>query len=163
MPVVAAYGDLQPLFLVWSMTCPFEPLAPQFTPPAPTAHALRPDEPLPHRKVLRSWLLPMAQRSTWRALGLLAFDYVLWLALLAGVALAGAVWLKLVCGLSAGIVIGRLFIVGHDGCHNTQQPDPAPQIEQVAGAHRLSALTGGLQPVGCWPQHGAPRLYQPRV
>ena len=104
----------------WHMTSPYQTPSPQSTRAQPLPLPL--NEPLPHRKLIRAWLQPMAQRSTWRALGLLAFDYALWLALLAGVALADAVWLKLLCGLAAGIVIGRLFIVGHDGCHNSLTP-----------------------------------------
>lgn len=78
--------------------------------------------PLPHRKVIRSWLLPMAQRDTWRALALLSLDYALLAALLAGVVLFDPVWLKLLCGLGAGFVIGRLFVIGHDGCHQSLTP-----------------------------------------
>ncbi|MBC7416359.1 MAG: fatty acid desaturase [Herminiimonas sp.] len=78
-----------------------------------------PDAPLPHRKVIRSWTTPLSSRSTWRALLLSAFD----LGLLT-FALAAAAWLqaplaKLVCGLVAGLVIGRLFILGHDACHQS--------------------------------------------
>lgn len=83
---------------------------------------LSPDAPLPHRKVIRSWLIPLSGRVTWRAFWLLALDYTLWLGLLAGVVLADAVWLKAVCGLAAGFVIGRLFIVGHDACHQSLTP-----------------------------------------
>ncbi|MDP3521550.1 MAG: fatty acid desaturase, partial [Hydrogenophaga sp.] len=81
--------------------------------PAP----LSPDAPLPHRKVIRSWLIPLSERVTWRAFWLLALDYTLWLGLLAGVVLFDAIWLKALCGLAAGFVIGRLFIIGHDACH----------------------------------------------
>ena len=94
------------------------------SPPSSPAQPLRSDEPLPQRKVIRSWLRPLSQRSTWRALGLLALDYTLWLALLAGVVLADAAWLKLLCGLVAGLVIGRLFVVGHDACHQSLTPRP---------------------------------------
>ena len=86
--------------------------------PAP----LSPEEPLPHRKVIRSWLIPLSERVTWRAFWLLALDYTLWLGLLAGVVLADAVWLKALCGLATGFVIGRLFIIGHDACHQSLTP-----------------------------------------
>ncbi|MFC7409079.1 fatty acid desaturase [Hydrogenophaga atypica] len=86
--------------------------------PAP----LSPDEPLPHRKVIRSWLIPLSERVTWRAFWLLALDYTLWLGLLAGVVLADVIWLKALCGLAAGFVIGRLFIIGHDACHQSLTP-----------------------------------------
>ncbi|MDZ4145992.1 MAG: fatty acid desaturase [Burkholderiales bacterium] len=77
------------------------------------------DQPLPHRKTLRSWLIPLSSRNTARALLLLAFDYALLLAALAGTVLLGAVWAKLLCGVAAGFVIGRLFIIGHDACHQS--------------------------------------------
>jgi omega-6 fatty acid desaturase (delta-12 desaturase) len=31
-------------------------------------------------------------------------------------------WAKLLCGLAAGFVIGRLFIIGHDACHQSLTP-----------------------------------------
>ena len=42
------------------------------------------DQPLPHRKTLRSWLIPLSTRTTLWALVLLAFDYALLLTALAG-------------------------------------------------------------------------------
>lgn len=86
--------------------------------PAP----LPPEAPLPHRKVIRSWLLPLAERTTVRALALLAFDYLLLGTLLAGAVLFASFWLKLACGLAMGFVIGRLFIIGHDACHQSLTP-----------------------------------------
>ncbi|MFZ4287229.1 fatty acid desaturase [Variovorax sp. HJSM1_2] len=96
------------------MTSQSDTTAPE-APPQPLAF----DAPLPHRKVIRSWLLPLAQRNTWKAFSLLILDYVVLLALLAGVVLFESVWLMLLCGLAAGFVIGRLFVVGHDGCHQS--------------------------------------------
>lgn len=86
--------------------------------PAPLA----PEEPLPHRKTIRTCLLPIAQRSTPRAVALLAFDLVLLLALIAGTVLLPAWWLRLPCALAAGFVIGRLFVIGHDACHQSLTP-----------------------------------------
>lgn len=96
------------------------------TPPlAPTAALERvpPDAALPHRKVMRSWLQPLSHRSTWRAFALLVLDYALLVLLLAGVVQFESVWLKLLCGLAAGFVTGRLFVIGHDGCHNSLTPN----------------------------------------
>ena len=36
-----------------------------------------PQSPMPHRKVIREWLVPLADRSTWRAVVLLVLDYAL--------------------------------------------------------------------------------------
>ncbi|MEY5099949.1 MAG: Delta(12)-fatty-acid desaturase [Pseudomonadota bacterium] len=83
--------------------------------PAPIA----PGAPLPHRKVIREWLIPLAQRNTWRAFALLMLDYSLWFALTAGTVYFDAVWAKLLCAIVGGFVIGRLFIIGHDACHQS--------------------------------------------
>lgn len=83
---------------------------------------LPPDAPLPHRKVIRSWLLPLSERSTVRALVLLALDYALFAGLLYGIVQFESFALKLLCGLAAGFVIGRLFIIGHDACHQSLTP-----------------------------------------
>lgn len=80
------------------------------------------DQPLPHRKVLREWLIPLSTRTTLRALALLVLDYALFALAIAGTLLLDAIWAKLLCGLSAGFVIGRLFIIGHDACHQSLTP-----------------------------------------
>ncbi len=64
----------------------------------------------------------MAERTTVRAFVLLFIDYALWAGLLAGTILLDAWWAKLLCGLAAGFVIGRLFIIGHDACHQSLTP-----------------------------------------
>lgn len=74
---------------------------------------------MPHRKIIRSWLLPALQRSTPRALALVLLDAALFV-----LAISGAVWaigivLKLLCGVIGGFLIGRLFILGHDACHQS--------------------------------------------
>ena len=93
------------------------------SPPAATWRApLSNDAPLPHRKVIRSWLLPLSERNTWRALALITVDNALFASLLVGVVVLGSVWLKLLCGLAAGLVTARLFIIGHDGCHHSLTP-----------------------------------------
>jgi omega-6 fatty acid desaturase (delta-12 desaturase) len=98
------------------------PAAETSAPAAVWPEPLAPSAPLPHRKVIRSWLLPLAERSMWRAFLLLTFDYLLLAALLTGVVLFDSAWLMLLCGLAAGFVIGRLFVVGHDGCHQSLTP-----------------------------------------
>lgn len=80
------------------------------------------DQPLPHRKILRHWLLPFSQRDTLRAIALLSLDYALLFAALAGTVMLSPWWAKLLAGLSAGFVIGRLFIIGHDACHQSLTP-----------------------------------------
>jgi fatty acid desaturase len=77
---------------------------------------------MPHRKVMREWLIPLSERTTLRAIVLLVVDYVLWAALMAGTVLFEAWWAKLLSGVAAGFVIGRLFILGHDACHQSLTP-----------------------------------------
>ena len=129
------------------------------TPTEPVPSPLPLDAPLPHRKVIRSWLIPLSQRTTVRAFVLLAIDYLLFGALHRDHGAGHSSWLKLLAGLLAGFVIGRLFIIGHDGCH--QSLTPHRRAQQVARAHRLPALAHGLQPLGHGPQRGPPRLHQP--
>ena len=81
-----------------------------------------PGEPIPHRKVIREWLIPLAGKTTLRAIALLILDYALWAALLAGTVLCEAVWAQLLCSVAAGFCIGRLFIIGHDACHQSLTP-----------------------------------------
>ena len=81
-----------------------------------------PHEPLPHRKTLRHWLEPLSGRTTARALALLVLDYALLATALAGTVVFAAWWLKLLCGMAAGFVTGRLFIIGHDACHQSLTP-----------------------------------------
>ena len=83
---------------------------------------IAPGEPLPHRKIIREWLIPLSQRTTARAFVLLVLDYAIWTAFLAGAVLIDAFWAKLLCGLAAGFWIGRLFIIGHDACHQSLTP-----------------------------------------
>lgn len=74
---------------------------------------------MPHRKIIRSWLLPISERNTALALLLVAVDLVLFaLAICATVWIANP-WLKIGIGLIAGFIIGRLFILGHDACHQS--------------------------------------------
>ena len=83
---------------------------------------LAPELPLPHRKIIRSWLVHLAERTTMRALCMLALDYALFAVALACTLLVDSVWLKLLSGSVAGFIIGRLFIIGHDACHQSLTP-----------------------------------------
>ena len=93
-------------------------------------------EAMPHRKVLRSWLQELIERSTPRALLLIVVDYLIYFALMAG-AIAAPHWtLRLLSGLLCGFWIGRLFILGHDACHHSYTPSRA--LNRVLG--RLAFL-----------------------
>lgn len=75
--------------------------------------------PVPHRRELRAWMQPITRPSTGRALSLVLLDFLLYAACLAAVVLAPSAWLQLAAGLACGFVIGRLFILGHDACHQS--------------------------------------------
>ncbi len=106
---------------------------------------IQPDEPLPNRKVIRSWLEPMRGRRILGAVALLIFDWVFFSALIAVTVLAEAWWLKLIAGAAAGIVIGRLFIIGHDACHMSYTP--SVPLNKVLG--RIAMLPS-LTPYALW-------------
>lgn len=57
-----------------------------------------------------------------RGLWLLALDLALFAAALVAVVRLPAWWMKLPLGLVAGFLIGRLFIIGHDACHQSYTP-----------------------------------------
>lgn len=80
---------------------------------------LPPAAPLPHRKTIRSWLLPISSRNTAFALALVASDITLFILLVAATVLVLNPILKIMFGLVAGFLIGRLFILGHDACHHS--------------------------------------------
>ena len=61
------------------------------------------------------------------------------------VELADAVWLKALCGLAAGFVIGRLFIIGHDACHQSYTPHRG--LNRILG--RI-AMVPSLTPYSLW-------------
>jgi len=79
-------------------------------------------DPLPHRKTLRAWLAPLSAKATAWPIALLAVDYALLAVTLAGALLAPWAWMQLACGVFAGLVTGRLFILGHDACHQSLTP-----------------------------------------
>lgn len=103
------------------------------------------DQALPPRKTLRAWLIPLSRRTTAWALWLLALDYGLLLATLAGAVLWRSWWAQLASGLAAGFVIGRLFIIGHDACH--QSLTPHRRLNRWLG--RLAFLPS-LTPYSLW-------------
>ena len=79
-------------------------------------------EPIPHRKVIRTWLAPLAERTTVNAIILQIFDTVILTAAIVGTVYFESIWVKLLLALFAGFVIGRIFILGHDACHQSFTP-----------------------------------------
>ena len=106
---------------------------------------LAPSDPLPHRKVMRGWLAPLADRTTGYAMFLIALDYALLLSALGGTVLSSEWLVKVACGAAAGFMIGRLFIVGHDAAH--QSLTPHRRLNPILG--RIAFLPS-LTPYSLW-------------
>ncbi len=87
--------------------------------PSSPLTAVAPDAPIPHRKVIRSWTAPLGARSTGYAMLLTVVNLCLFAVWLVAAALAASPLLKLLCGAATGFFIGRLFILGHDACHQS--------------------------------------------
>lgn len=93
------------------------PISPQ---PAGRPMPAAPD--IPHRKLIRAWLAPISARSTPRALALVAIDVAAFAALMIAIVSLRQPALQLLAGALAGLVIARLFILGHDACHQSFTP-----------------------------------------
>jgi acyl-lipid omega-6 desaturase (Delta-12 desaturase) len=100
---------------------------------------------IPSRKQLRSALAPLVKRSTLLAVMLLVLDAALFCFTLAGTLLLSNLLLKLVCAVACGFVIGRLFIIGHDACHQSYTGHRA--MNRVIG--RIAFLPS-LTPYSLW-------------
>jgi omega-6 fatty acid desaturase (delta-12 desaturase) len=82
-----------------------------------------PDKPMPERKAIRKWLIPLSHRQYIKPILLQIFDSALFLAAIAGIVFSESRWLKILLGCVAGFIIGRLFILGHDACHQSYTPN----------------------------------------
>jgi len=87
----------------------------------------------------------MAQGQTGRALMLLLIDAALWLGAIAGTIFVESIILKIVFGVIAGFVTGRIFILGHDACHQSFTPNR--ELNKVLG--RIAFLPS-LTPYSLW-------------
>lgn len=87
--------------------------------PTAATEPLTPRAAMPHRKLIRSWLVPIATRSTAYALWLVAVDLMLFAVGLVTAVRADHPVVQVLAGLATGFVIGRLFILGHDACHQS--------------------------------------------
>lgn len=106
---------------------------------------LAPHLPLPHRKVIRSWLTPMTEAQTVRAIILLLIDSCLWVASIVATIYFENIVIKLGFALIAGFIIGRIFILGHDACH--QSFTPHRNLNKILG--RIAFLPS-LTPYSLW-------------
>ena len=77
---------------------------------------------IPHRKIIRAWLEPVSRKSTAYALALVVTDLIAFALALTAAVLLPHPGLQLLAATVAGLVIGRLFILGHDACHQSFTP-----------------------------------------
>lgn len=87
--------------------------------PSNTLTVVSPEAPVPHRKIIRSWTSAFSRRSSPRALLLTLTDICLFMIFLSTAALLTHPLLKILSGAVTGFFIGRLFILGHDACHQS--------------------------------------------
>jgi omega-6 fatty acid desaturase (delta-12 desaturase) len=76
---------------------------------------------------------------------LLLIDATLWLGCIAGTIFVESLLLKIIFGLVAGFVTGRIFILGHDACH--QSFTPHRELNKLLG--RIAFLPS-LTPYSLW-------------
>lgn len=101
--------------------------------------------PIPHRKVIRSWLIPLAQRKTAIAIFLQLLDTALFIGGIFATVYFESIWIKLLFALFTGFVIGRIFILGHDACH--QSFTPYKNLNKILGRW---AFLPSLTPYSLW-------------
>lgn len=77
------------------------------------------EQVMPHRKVIRSWLMPIASRNTAMAMRLVILDFVLFAAGLSLIIASRNIAVQVLAAVLTGFVIARLFILGHDACHQS--------------------------------------------
>ncbi|WP_428309992.1 fatty acid desaturase [Hydrocarboniphaga sp.] len=100
---------------------------------------------IPHRKVIRSWLVSIARPGYLPALWRVALDSALLAVLLVAAVSLPHLIPRFMAGAAAGLVIGRLFILGHDACH-----------QSLTGNRRLNRWLGrmlllpSLTPCSLW-------------
>jgi len=76
----------------------------------------------PKRKEVRDALRPFARPSYWLALTLVALDLCLYALGSLTVVLAPGIGGKVVASLVIALAISRMFVLGHDACHNSLTP-----------------------------------------
>ena len=102
-------------------------------------------EPIPHRKVIRSWLTPLTERVVVKAILLQILDTAILTAGIIGTVYFESIWAKLLLAIFSGFMIGRIFILGHDACH--QSFTPHRSLNKLLG--RLAFLPS-LTPYSLW-------------
>jgi omega-6 fatty acid desaturase (delta-12 desaturase) len=87
----------------------------------------------------------MTEGQTLKAIALLTLDSLLWLACIAATVYFENILVKVLFGIVAGFITGRIFILGHDACH--QSFTPYRNLNKVLG--RIAFLPS-LTPYSLW-------------
>jgi omega-6 fatty acid desaturase (delta-12 desaturase) len=102
-------------------------------------------QPIPHRKVIRTWLTPLTERVVMRAIVLQIVDTLILTAGIVGTVYFESILVKILLAVFSGFMIGRIFILGHDACHQSFTPHRG--LNKVLG--RLAFLPS-LTPYSLW-------------
>ncbi len=86
------------------------------------------------RRSIQSELAPFVKSETWRGLLVFAIDLATYVAAVAGVLFLPDLWMKIVCGVVAGIKICNLVTVAHDAAHGS--------LTRSAALNRAIAIVG---------------------
>lgn len=108
-------------------------------------HPIPVGQPIPHRKVIRSWLTPLTERAVMRAIFLQIVDTLILTAGIVGTVYFESILVKILLAVFSGFMIGRIFILGHDACHQSFTPHRG--LNKVLG--RLAFLPS-LTPYSLW-------------
>ncbi|NCX66528.1 MAG: fatty acid desaturase, partial [Burkholderiaceae bacterium] len=87
----------------------------------------------------------MTEARTFKAILLLVLDAVLWILSIAATVYFENILIKVLFGVIAGFITGRIFILGHDACHQSFTPHRA--LNKVLG--RIAFLPS-LTPYSLW-------------
>lgn len=101
--------------------------------------------PIPNRKIIRSWLIPSSSRELIRPMILLLVDLLLFSGGVLATIFFENILLKILFSIFTGFVIGRIFIIGHDACH--QSFTPYRTLNKILG--RIAFLPS-LTPFSLW-------------
>jgi len=101
--------------------------------------------PIPNRKLIRAWLIPLSSRELVKPVLLIFLDAILFsLGVIATVYFQN-ILIKFLFAIFTGFVIGRIFILGHDACH--QSLTPYRNLNKILG--RIAFLPS-LTPYSLW-------------
>lgn len=128
------------------------PLIPTMTPktsaptiPETASQPTATSDPLPSRKQLREWIRPWREKRNGYAVFLLLVDFAMLIAAQAAIVLAERAGWQALASVASAVIIARLFVIGHDACH--QSYTSSYKLNHVLG--RIAFLPS-LTPYALW-------------